>query len=425
MVKKSRQKSQKLRAEDSSDHNHSVVTGRPRAMVESQFLREKLAFSSRVATFSELLAWLAHELNQPLAAILGNAQAALRLMERGTPDLNEFREIFKDIVSDSQRTSEVIRGMRLKLKRSVAEDKPLLLNDLINEIMPIVRNDSLARNISIDLDLGLSLPSIRGDRVQLQQVILNLVVNAFEAMSALERPGKMILRSRLDDGEVVLDVVDSGAGIPRDKLDSIFDPFVTTKADALGVGLSLSRSIVIRHNGRLWVENNGDGGATFHVALPVENSLRPAATVDVDRSPQTDAGQRVHGFTVLIADDGKSFRHAVASLLAELPELKLLAEAADGEEAIKKAEELNPDLILLDVGLPIIDGVEAAARMRAVAPNAKILFLTQYDSPDFVRAALRAGALGYVLKVDVGSELLQAAMAVIRGEQYLSSGLRR
>ena len=122
---------------------------------------------------------------------------------------------------------------------------------------------------------------------------------------------------------------------------------------------------------------------------------------------------------------GQTFRHAVSSILAELPELKLLAEAADGAEAIKMAAELNPDLVLLDVGLPIVNGVEAAAKIRTVAPNAKLLFLTQHDSPDFVRAALRAGALGYVLKVDVGSELLQAAMAVVRGEQYLSSGIRR
>jgi DNA-binding NarL/FixJ family response regulator len=132
-----------------------------------------------------------------------------------------------------------------------------------------------------------------------------------------------------------------------------------------------------------------------------------------------------HGLTILIVDDKESFRHAVVSILSELPELKLLAEASDGAEAVKKAGELKPDLILLDIGLPIIDGVEAAARIRTEAPNTKILFLTQHDSPDFVRSALTAGAMGYVLKVDVGSELLQAVMAVFRGEQYLSSSVRR
>ena len=128
-----------------------------------------------------------------------------------------MREIFDDIVADDRRAAEMIRSMRSTLKRGVTEHKPLLLNDLIKEIMPIVRNDSLAKNISIDLDLGSSLPSITGDRIQLQQVIFNLIVNAFEAMKASERPGKLILRTRHADGEVVLDVVDSGTGIPHEQ----------------------------------------------------------------------------------------------------------------------------------------------------------------------------------------------------------------
>ena len=391
---------------------------------EERFRQELTSFS-RVATVRKLMASLAHELNQPLAAILCNAQTAHNLVEGGAPDLKELREIFDDIVADDQRAAEVIRGMRSMLKTRATEFQPLLLNDLITEILSIEQNDSLARNIVIDLDLGSSLPPIAGDRIQLQQVILNLVVNAFEAMDTSMEPRKLVLRTRQSGGTVVLDVVDSGPGIPTDKLDSIFDMFVTTKAAALGMGLPLSRSIVIGHNGRLWAENNSDGGATFHVALPMEKSLRAAPAVDADRDPRSDAKRRSHGLTVLIADDSESFRHAVSSILTGLPELKLIAEAADGAEALKKAAELNPDLILLDVGLPIINGVEAAARMRTVAPTARTLFLTQHDSPDFVRAALRAGALGYVLKVDAGSELLQAAMAILRGEQYLSSGVPR
>jgi nitrogen-specific signal transduction histidine kinase/ActR/RegA family two-component response regulator len=425
MVHESRQKYHKLRAKRIGKRNRSDVTERRQAEIKTQLLHEKLALFSQIATFSELTAWLAHELNQPLAAILGNAQAALRLMERGSPDPREFRAIFNDIVADNRRAVEILRSMRSELKRGVTENKTLPLNDLIKEILPVVRNDSLVKNVSIELDLGVSLPSIAGDRIQLQQVVFNLIFNALEAIKTSERPGKLILRTRHAGGEVVLDVVDSGTGIPNERLNSIFDPLVTTKAEALGMGLPLSRSIVIRHNGRLWAENNIDGGATFHVALPVEDSLTFAPTAGVDQNFQSDSGQRLRGFTVLIADDGETFRRAVSSILADLPELKNLAEAADGAEAIKMAAELNPDLVLLDVGLPIVNGVEAAAKIRAVAPNAKLIFLTQHDSPDFVSAAMRAGALGYVLKVDVGSELLQAAMAVVRGEQYLSSGIRR
>ena len=425
MVDESRQKYHKLRAKGIGKRKRSDGTERRQAEIKTQLLHEKLALFSQIATFRELTAWLAHELNQPLAAILSNAQSALRLMERGSPDPKEFRAIFNDIVADNRRAVEIIRGMRSELKRGVTEYKTLLLNDLIKEIIPVVRNDSLVRNVSISLDLGVSLPAITGDRNQLQQVVFNLMVNALEAMKASKRPGKLILRTRYADGEVVLDVVDSGSGIPNERLNSIFDPLVTTKAEALGMGLPLSRSIVIRHNGRLWAENNIDGGATFHVALPAEDSLTPAPTTGVDQNFQSDSGQRLRGITVLIADDGETFRRAVSSILADLPELKNLAEAADGAEVIKMAAELNPDLVLLDVGLPIVNGLEAAAKIHAVAPNAKLMFLTQYDSPDFVRAAMKAGALAYVLKVDVGSELLQAAMAVVRGEQYISSGVRR
>lgn len=425
MVYESRQKYHKLRAKGIGKRKRSDGTERRQAEIKTQLLHEKLDLFSQIATFSELTAWLAHELNQPLAAILGNAQAALRLMERGSPDPGEFRAIFNDIVADNRRAVEMICSLRSELKRGVTENKTLLLNDLIKEIMPVVRNDSLVKNVSISLDLGVSLPAITGDRIQLQQVAFNLMVNALEAMKASERPGKLILRTRYADGEVVLDVVDSGSGIPNERLNSIFDPLVTTKADALGMGLPLSRSIVIRHNGRLWAENNIDGGATFHVALPAEDGLTFAPPAGVDQNFQSDSGQRLRGVTVLIADDGETFRRAVSSIMADLPELKNLAEAADGAEAVKMSAELNPDLVLLDVGLPLVNGVEAAAKIRAVAPNAKLIFLTQHDSPDFVNAALRTGALGYVLKVDAGSELLQAAMAVVRGEQYLSAGIRR
>jgi CheY-like chemotaxis protein len=417
---KLKQKKSKRRLPDTNRRKYSEEEPL-RAERELQRLHQETA----LAKFSELMAWLAHEINQPLAAILGNAQAALRSMERGAPDLKELREIFEDVVADDQRLAEVIRTVRFKIERGVSEQTPLTLNDLVREIIPIVRSESLARNICIDLDLGLSLPSITGNQAQLRQVLLNLIVNAFEAMKGSERPGKLILRTRQADREVVLDVVDSGTGIPQDKLNSIFEPLVTTKVDALGMGLPLSRSIVMKHNGRLWAENNANGGAAFHMALPLENSLRPVPTTEHDRIADSDEGRQSHGITVLIADDRETFRHAVSSILAELPELKLLAEAADGAEAVKKAAELNPDLILLDVGLPIVNGVEAAARIRSVAPNTKLLFLTQHDSPDFVTAAMSAGALGYVLKIDVGSELLQAAIAVVRGERYLSSGIQR
>jgi PAS domain S-box-containing protein len=247
------------------------VTERHRAETEAQILREELALFSRMATVNELTASIAHEINQPLAAILSNSQAALRLMEHANPGLDEVREILKDIASDDQRAAEVIRSMRSMLKKNTQQHMPLALNNLITDILPLVRNDARARNITIYLDLGAPLPRVTGDRVQLQQVILNLIVNAFEAMEASEKPRRLVLRTRQANGEILLEVTDSGTGIPPHQLTSIFDPFFTTKTTGLGLGLPLSRSILTAHKGRLWAENNPERGATFHLALPFSN----------------------------------------------------------------------------------------------------------------------------------------------------------
>jgi signal transduction histidine kinase/CheY-like chemotaxis protein len=397
---------------------------RRRAEMEMRRLSQELALFSRAATMSELAASIAHEINQPLAAILSNAQAALRLMEHGAADLTELREIFSDIAEDDQRAAEVIRTMRSMLRKSTAEHQPLLLNDLIENVVALVRNEALVRKVSVFLDLGLRPAPIQGDRVQLQQVILNLVVNAFDAMETSALPRKLTLRTRETGAEAVLDVADSGSGIAAGKLDSIFEPFYTTKASGLGMGLSLSRSIVIAHNGRLWAENNPDGGATIHMALPTGKSMQPAVKRDTNAASRSDGEQRQTGCVILLVDDKESFRRAVSSILAALPQLKHISEAADGEEALEKAAAIKPDLVMLDIGLPVINGLEVAGRMQTIAPGCRLLFLTQYDSPDFVRAALRAGALGYILKTDAGSELLPGAMAVLRGDQYLSSGIR-
>jgi two-component system, LuxR family, sensor kinase FixL len=206
-----------------------------------------------------------------LAAILSNAQAALRLMQDKDPDMKELREIFEDIAADDRRAADVIRSLRSLLKKGTGERSSLMLNSLVKDVLSIAKNDGLARKISINFDSGSPLPPVNGDRVQLQQVILNLVMNAFEAMDSSVGSREVKLRTRRDGKEIILDVMDSGFGIPPVMLKAIFEPFFTTKRSGLGMGLALSRTIVAAHNGRLWAENNPDTGATFHLALPVED----------------------------------------------------------------------------------------------------------------------------------------------------------
>ncbi|SEJ61589.1 two-component system sensor histidine kinase NtrB [Paraburkholderia diazotrophica] len=233
--------------------------------------RRELAHLTRVSMMGELAASLAHELNQPLTAILSNGQAAQRFMDKEPIDLAEVRDILKDIVDDSGRASEVIRRMRAFVKK---EEQQQLANldagGLLRDVALLVHSDAVARGIHLSHVIDDGLPPVRGDRVQLQQVLLNLLLNAFDAVSECDAPSRVVaLFAQLDrEGMVRTAVRDRGHGLTPDKLECIFKPFVTSKPQGLGLGLSISRSIVQMHGGRLWAETNADQGMTFYIALP-------------------------------------------------------------------------------------------------------------------------------------------------------------
>jgi signal transduction histidine kinase len=232
--------------------------------------REQLAHVNRISTMGELAASLAHELNQPLTAILSNAQAAQRFLASKPADLREVQEILEDIVSDNNRAGEVIRRMRALVKKEELEFAPIHIASVIGEVVQLLHSDEILHNIHVELDCQDGLPNVRGDRVQLQQVILNLLMNAFDAMK--ETPSQdreVMVRAHVNgDGLVEISVRDHGIGFPTDKLAKIFDPFYTTKRDGLGMGLAISRSIVEAHGGRLWAKNNTDRGSTFYFTIP-------------------------------------------------------------------------------------------------------------------------------------------------------------
>jgi len=253
------------------------VTERRKAEAEIRELREELAHISRVATMGELTAAIIHELGQPLTAILANAQAGLRGLASGKTDVNDVRNILEDIVADDQRAAQVMQHLRSLFRRGNVERRPLQLNQLINDVLRVVGGDAELRRMVVVTDLASALPLVSGDRTQLQQVFLNLVVNAFDAMAEVsDRPREVIVRTlALDGNHVQVDVADTGPGIAAEKLGSIFKPFVTSKTGGMGMGLSVSHSIVIAHEGRLWAENGPEGGAIFHIALPTIADAEP------------------------------------------------------------------------------------------------------------------------------------------------------
>jgi len=251
--------------------SHIDVSNRRLAEFDVQRQREELTHVARVAAMGELTASLAHELNQPLTAIMSNTQAALRFLESKTPDLHELRNILADVIADDRRAGEVIRRLRTLLKRGELEMAPQDLNNLIRDVNKLLNSDAIIKGIPVFLELERGLPCVWGDRVQLQQVILNLMINGMDAMrDAPKNYRKLIVRTRRTDHcAVQVEIEDAGVGISRDKLEQIFQAFYTTKADGMGIGLSISRSIIEQHGGHLGAANNPDRGAKFYFTVPI------------------------------------------------------------------------------------------------------------------------------------------------------------
>jgi len=246
------------------------LTDHARASDALQRAQADLAHVTRVATLGELAASIAHEVNQPLAAIVADANASLNWLAAADPDLDKVRDALDAVVKDGHRAARVIQRIRQLVTKTDPQRARLDVNDVIRDVLPLVRSEVRGHNVSFQLDLGPALPAVLGDRVQLQQVLINLVMNGIEAMASVEdRPRKLVIRSRPhEDDQVLVAVEDVGIGIDPEKIDQLFSAFFSGKPGGMGMGLSISRSIIEAHEGRLWATPNVMHGATFYFALP-------------------------------------------------------------------------------------------------------------------------------------------------------------
>jgi PAS domain S-box-containing protein len=262
------------------------ITEQRRAEQEIAAQRHELAHLGRVALLGELSGALAHELNQPLAAILANARAAQRMLAQDGPDMAELRAILDDIVSDDRRAGAVIRRVRALIRKDETAFQPVSVNEIVDDVLDLAHSDLIHRGVSVTTRLSDDVPLVLGDRVQLQQVLLNLLVNGCDAMVDVDPVDRvLVLTTSTDDTGVRLSVRDNGTGISAEPLDVVFEPFMTSKEHGLGLGLAICRSILEVHGGRMWAVNNGGRGATFHVSLPAAavpapESLAPAEVSD-------------------------------------------------------------------------------------------------------------------------------------------------
>ena len=251
-----------------------AVTARTRAEHETELLRQEVARAGRVSMLGQLASSLAHEINQPLGAILRNAEAAELYLQQPSPDLDEVRAILCDIRTDDERAGHVIDRMRGLLQRHTLETRRLDVSSLVRDVAAFVRVDAASRHVKLDVDVPGGLPEVRGDRVHLQQVLLNLILNGMDALNGARLEDRRVSVTARPDAArgaqtVEIAVDDAGPGIPADVIAQIFDPFFTTKPNGMGMGLAISRTIVEAHGGRLWAENRNGGGAAFRFTLPM------------------------------------------------------------------------------------------------------------------------------------------------------------
>ena len=245
----------------------SDLTDQIAARAEALQHRDALAHFARVSSLGELTATLAHELNQPLAAILSDAQTAMRLLDRDTPDIPQVQEVLRDIVADDRRASAIIQRLRDMMRRGPAARERIDLCQVVREVREIMRSGLSAHGITLVPDFDDGLPAIVADRIQIQQVVVNLVTNAMQAMDGQTDAALTLGVRGLDDGWQVVSVTDTGPGIAASALDTMFEPFSSSRPGGLGMGLSISRSIIEAHEGKIWGENRPDGGAVVAFGL--------------------------------------------------------------------------------------------------------------------------------------------------------------
>jgi signal transduction histidine kinase len=250
-----------------------LATARNREMAQ----RAELARATRLTTMGEMAASIAHEVNQPLSAIVTNGNAGLRWLARATPDLDRVQAILGRIVRDGQRAGDVVASVRAMFKRDTQNRAALRLDAVMEEVLRLVRDEMQGARVSLEVSLGDDIPPVRADRVQIEQVLVNLITNAIDAMSSLppERPRQLKVKvgaSKPDDVQVAVE--DSGPGITPQDMERVFEPFFTTKAGGMGLGLSICRSIVEAHGGRLWVSAGDPDGTAFMFTLPVHEPDR-------------------------------------------------------------------------------------------------------------------------------------------------------
>jgi FixJ family two-component response regulator/signal transduction histidine kinase len=370
------------------------------------------AHAARVGTMGVFAASLVHELTQPLAASLSNAETATELLEARNPDLDDLRATVADIVADSRRAGEMIQKLRRFLRHGESERNEFDLSALLAEVLSFVRPEATHKDIAITLEASQVIPPIVGDRVQIQQVLINLLLNAFDAVGDRDSGLRRVeLCARSMESGVGIEVIDHGVGMDEATMARIFQPFFTTKPGGMGLGLSISQTIVATHGGTLSVRSEHGGGSVFRIELPYRQPL--VISVAPPASPPGTAGD-----TVFVVDDDEAMRRAmVRQLRGEGYQVEAFASAQD---FIDRPPSADVACIVSDVRMPGMSGLDLQATLARAKVAWPIVFISGHaDIPSTVHA-IKAGAIAFLTKPFAKAELLVAvadALARSRKDQ--------
>jgi FixJ family two-component response regulator/signal transduction histidine kinase len=386
----------------------------------SEFLRlqNELAHVSRVATLGELTASLAHALNQPLAAILSNTEAVKLLLQSVKEDHNDVDLALDEIIENDRRASEVIKRFHALFKRGELKKTSAPPKELFEAVQRVIKSEAAIRRVSLNFECPSPLPGIIADTIHLQQVLLNLILNAFDAVSDLRdrQPEVRVCAAQPQAGFIHITVRDNGPGIQPEIMTKLFDAFFTTKANGMGMGLAVARSIVEAHGGRLWANNNPQGGAVFEFTIPAQTNpilqRGPSKVHDAKAEYQVQ-----HRRKIAVIEDDASQRNSLVRLLASAGhQADAFASAID---FLASADFDGFSCIVSDLRMPGVDGLELQDILHRKSPCASIVLITaDPDLPDTVKA-IKEGAVDFLEKPVSRAVLLEAIDRAIQRSEKL------